>query len=97
MAEVHAFPGVTEPERPAKLQPNTDAIELLEKTLAEARAGKIRSVAVAVVEEDTRTAQWWAGVHCHRLMASVMYLQHRMAASNVSESAPSDWAEDEPS
>lgn len=93
-AEVKAFPGVSQPDQPAELQPLEEVIRLLEDTLAEAKAGNIRGVAIAVIEGDTRTTQWWAGEQQHRLMASVCYLQYRMASHVVGKSDETVWTGD---
>jgi hypothetical protein len=92
MAEIAAFPGVSKPDAPLVQQPIEEIVAELEKVLEAARRGEIRGFAIAVVNQNTSTTQWWhSGDSSHRLMASVCYMQHRMAAAVLENSDEIQW------
>lgn len=83
-AEIKTMPGVQR-DLPARMQPDPVMIDRLERALAHARAGTLRAFAIAMVMSDGTTADGWtvaesADDQDHLLVASVCYLQHRLAA-----------------
>jgi hypothetical protein len=59
-AEIKAYPGVSMPETPRHEQPVEQVVSVLEELLAEAREGKIRAIACAVVKAGEATTHVWA-------------------------------------
>lgn len=47
---IKLFPGAAAPELPVHQQPHDDIVKLLEDTLADARAGKVQGLALAVID-----------------------------------------------
>lgn len=61
--------------------PTQEVVDLLETTLAQARAGEISSVAVAVVYRSGNTSDGWSKMLSHStLIGAVARLQHRLIA-----------------
>lgn len=77
-------PTVAEPQAAAV----PEVIEVLEDALAEARAGRVTAVALAIVRPEGGTCDQWGmqSGRVHELMASITYLQHRYTADVLSES-----------
>jgi hypothetical protein len=60
-------------------EPNQEIIDLLERVLEEARAGKIEGIAIATVEFPSRMGSMWnAGPSWLKLLGSVTALQHAL-------------------
>lgn len=90
MAEIHTLPGVSLADAQWPMA-NAEVVKICEDILKLANDEKIRAIAYAFVDNAARTAQGWStGEQGHRLMASVSYLQHRYAASEVVDSDPTD-------
>jgi hypothetical protein len=69
------------------LEPQSDAsiVETLESALAEAREGRLSSVAVAMVYRDGRTGQLWSTAPLSAmLIGAIARLMHRYNESGMS-------------
>ena len=60
-------------------EPHEGVIEVLEKTLAEAREGKVSAVSMAIVTDDDKLKNRWAGrgASTWSLMASIRFLEQQ--------------------
>ena len=81
-SNVRAFPGTADPTKMPDDQPDAAIIAFCEDLVERAKAGKIRAIAVAMVQPGRTTADGWRraehGVDCcHELMAAITYLQLR--------------------
>lgn len=82
-AEIKAFPGTSDPQRPPGLQPSAEVIGFLKELLMDAESGKLRAIAVATVAEGDMVAFGWVhggGPTSHSLMAAVSDLAFEFAA-----------------
>lgn len=61
--------------------PDPGVIEALEETLAEARAGKVSAVAIAILYRDAMTsARWSRTMFVSALLGAIARLNHRLNA-----------------
>jgi hypothetical protein len=80
---VYLIPGVSNPLVPRDEQPVPGVIAELEDLLADARSGKLRAFAAAVVNAGEYTTHCWArgaGQHAHHQAAAISDLAHAYAA-----------------
>lgn len=81
--KVKLFPGTSDHAVALDQQPQADVIAFIEDLLARAKRGEIQAIAIAVVDPGKHTGDGWrcaVSASMHDLMASVTYLQNRMAA-----------------
>lgn len=87
MAEVHAFPGTADPDRPRDEQPVPGIVAFVEKLLDDAKAGRVRALAIAAVKQGDMVTTAWErpedGDYGHQLAAAIGCLSHRYFASRV--------------
>lgn len=78
MAEVVTLRGEA-----VRAEPDADLVEHLEALLARARAGDLRAVAYATVDDAGTAGSGWSGVFGtrHPLGSAVLMLSHRYAAA----------------
>lgn len=88
-AEIVALPGADVPVD-ARTAPCQEVVEALEDLLKKAKEGRVRAIAVAVVENCELTGEgWYPSEHSfsHQMMASISDLQFRYARSRAGRSA----------
>jgi hypothetical protein len=79
---IYAFRDITLPERPREEQPVQPVIQVLEELLVEAKAGKLRAFAAALVYPGNFTTHTWArgyGQTAHSQAASIYDLSFAYA------------------
>lgn len=84
-ADIRVFPGTSDLAKAPDEQPDAAVIAFCEDLVVRAKAGTIRSIAVAMVQPGRLTADGWRRAEngadsCHELMAAITYLQARYAA-----------------
>lgn len=93
-AEIKSFPGVSDPARGVEQQPVPHVIELLERRLAQARAGEIRGIAVAVVDPggEIETEAKHDGLSGNLLSGAVAHLFYDYMRNTRDEAENADLA-----
>ena len=98
-SNVKAFPGVADLTKTPDEQPDIKIIAFCEDLVTRAKAGRIRAIAVAMVQPGRKTADGWRrgehGADCaHELMAAITYLQLRYGsqsnANDARDESPTD-------
>ena len=89
---VHAFPGVSAPVAPDH-EADPDVVAMLEKLLADARAGIVVAAAVVAVRRTMHVRTVWEqgkGANGHQLTAGAAYLLHELTSASCDQGATID-------
>lgn len=70
MAELHVLKTAVDNER-------MDSIDILEEILAEAKAGNIQSVLIAIVKPDTAMGSTWSSGTAGLMLGAIRMLEHQ--------------------
>ncbi len=79
---IKPFPGIADSKKAPDEQPDATIVAFCEDLVTRAKEGRIRAIAVAMVQPGRVTADGWQrgeyGADCaHELMAAITYLQLR--------------------
>jgi hypothetical protein len=78
MADIHILPGIEDPNKTLDEQPNAYVVAQFEQVLRWAKAGKVTTIGIAMVTNDNKVRQGFAGDARNLLLAGVNILEHRI-------------------